>query len=710
MKMKPLFCLITALFVFTAAFIISMAWLIFHNEKKSTPGIAKASAETTTSEKSGLDKNPCLLPGYLQPFDLVNLERSEFLQDYMQYLHDPEGKHTYATALSDNGWLPLTRPRFGYLNHPLWTLICITNSDSVARTVILYNQRPMLQYMKIVILENGEVIRTSETGFLKPCSSENDIVHRLNNIAVTLQPGKTITVITCINTLGVIEAGWRACTRAEFSRESHRLTIILGLYCGIVLALTVNAFISWFALRKPQFGFLVGYAISFLLYMAPINGITRIINFGLPPSFWKVGVPIAFFFTFLFWIHFTKFFLNTSQTMPFINKLLNILQLPFATGILLYIFSLQFPTIYTFLPLWSIFAITLYITIIITGILGVHRRLNHSRLFFLGHVTIFTMSGILAVLMQESMIKNLNILLMIHPMAVTIHVIVMSFSLGLLARESQKQLAINEEKLQESSRFAEIGRTVGMIVHQWRTPLSRLGTQLTELYAIIENKIITSMGHDKVGNTALTDNSKHREHIRYLLNELLPEMDYGIKAMNRTVDDFTDIFSPKTEVQTFSPHQEVEKALTMLVKRINEIGVTIERKNSTAPTKDSESFFMLGHPTALVHVITVIIENALDEFEKNSMKKEEKPKITIGLQIETYQQKVLSIIIEDNAGGIDMNLSEKRINRPFVGDKGSKHMGLGLSIAVKLVEDRMKGNIEMKNSGKGACFIIHLPV
>ena len=107
----------------------------------------------------------------------------------------------------------------------------------------------------------------------------------------------------------------------------------------------------------------------------------------------------------------------------------------------------------------------------------------------------------------------------------------------------------------------------------------------------------------------------------------------------------------------------------------------------------------LGNPGELREVLTNLIFNAVDALPNGGI-------IRISTQVEG--DKIL-LIVKDNGGGMDENVLVK-IFDPFFSTKGVKGTGLGLSVSYGII-NRHSGEITVNSSpGKGASFIIRLPV
>ncbi len=611
-------------------------------------------------------------------YDLARLHQTASLKDFMACLLEPQRRHTWLTALQSERWRPLTQVRLGYLDYPVWTRVRIVNSAPVPKTVVLYNQRPMVNFLTVRVLDGDAVAKQEHLGFMAPPSSGEVISDRLSSISLSIPAGGVRTILTRLETRGVMEAGWDVASVAFFSRKSRMEFVSLGLYAGVMFSLILHGLAAWFFFREVQFGFFVGYAFSFLFLMLSINGFTRIVSLGLPPGFWFTGTFVSVLSANVFWILFTQHFLNTASAMPRMHRWLTVLGALFVLSALSYIGTPWFPRLYLLTSLWTGFGLVLYVTVLAAGVSAVVRKLPHARLYLVGHALAFAASGLLVAAGQTSLIERFSTTLMVIPWIVALHVLVMGVSLGMITRQARFELGVERARAMDQSRFTVIGRTIGMVVHQWRTPLARLGAQIMELTAYFRSP------------EAL------RNHEELIRNDLLPAMGRGMRSLAETVETFSDFFSSKRPSEDFDPGKVTDHVLEMLGGRLARLGVEIVRSEAPGPLP------FHGRPAALAHVLMILLGNALDVLEARRVSR---PRVTLGLET---GESGLTLTVTDNGGGIDLDPVE-RVFDTFVSEKGKGHMGLGLGLARRVAEEGMGGTIRVENVAGGARFTVRLP-
>ncbi len=612
-------------------------------------------------------------------FDLAELCGTQSLVPWMVYLPDPDAKLTWRTALASDQWMGISRPGLEYGAIPVWTRLRVENTSSTTRSVLLFNQRPMVNYLDVTVVEKGLPVNEIRLGFMvQDAGDENLIASRLNSFLLELPPGAKRTILTRLRTSGGLELGWEAATVSEFSRRSRLEILTLGLNLGIMLALITAGLISWVVQRQPRFGLLAGYSLFFTLTVVSLNGLNRIVSFGLPPVLWFTG---SFFFpigSVLFWIPFTKFFLKTRKTMPLTNVCLNILQILLAISLCSYLIGPWVPFVFRLSPFWILCVLLVCAISIWAGVVGVWQRRMNGWLYLMGHAVLFNLAVLLVLACLGSFIGHFSFILLIYPWIIAAHVIIVGISLNRITGQSRKELEAERQATMEQSRFAAVGRIIGMVVHQWRTPLARLGTELAELNAYFQHGTISE------------------SRLALIKEELLPSMNRNMDHLINIVDDFSQFFSGSGNRERFDPLVVLNQVLEMAGGRIHQLNVQV-----IMPGTD-EQIFLTARPSVLAHALLVIAVNALDTFES---RRTENPRLIFDLRKDGNS---IRLIVSDNGGGITLKPAE-RIFESFVSDKGKNHMGMGLNIAKRLIEEILKGTITVENMGPGARFTVTLP-
>ncbi len=276
---------------------------------------------------------------------------------------------------------------------------------------------------------------------------------------------------------------------------------------------------------------------------------------------------------------------------------------------------------------------------------------------------------------------NYNLFILIH--------ILMVFTAGFLFEERkayEKALAqrVTEETrknreqqllMLHQSRFAQMGELIAMIAHQWRQPLNNLSLLNQLLVLKYEQKRL------KEENVAQFKNESKKL----------------IEFMSTTIDDFRNFFKPEAQKSEFVLNETVENIFQM----IEEI---YRREKITLYFSAQKEYRLTGYKNALSQAILNILNNARDALiEKEASDRK------IWIEI-TAEEEEIVLTIQDNGGGIPHEIIS-RIFDPYFSTKAEKNgTGLGLYMSRIIIEEQLRGSIDVTNSEKGARFTITLSI
>jgi signal transduction histidine kinase len=285
--------------------------------------------------------------------------------------------------------------------------------------------------------------------------------------------------------------------------------------------------------------------------------------------------------------------------------------------------------------------------------------------------TAITILGFFVLLSRRSIRANLEKISEIHQ----INRVLTDLNSSL---EERVEAALEEQKehldvIFAQSRHAQMGELISMIAHQWRQPLARISMNMSKLKLYHE---LDKLDEKEIDGIAL----KVEEISTYL---------------SQTIDDFRSFLHADQDSEDISYDAVVNKALS-LVSSFSDEGIQIE-----FDLKTPEEHHISANN--LVQVLINILNNAREALIEECV---ENPKIIIK-SIQTSPT-VSKISIEDNAGGIPMEIIGK-IFDPYFSTKMEKHgTGLGMYMSRKIIEEQFFGEINVRNSHQGAVFIITL--
>ena len=238
--------------------------------------------------------------------------------------------------------------------------------------------------------------------------------------------------------------------------------------------------------------------------------------------------------------------------------------------------------------------------------------------------------------------------------------------------EKNKQ---HQKMMIQQSRHAQMGEILSMIAHQWRHPLNNLSL-------IIQNTVF------KYSENKLDDNE---------VSKLDINASEQISQMSNVIEEFRNFFLP----DNISVKYDINKSI---VDAISIIRPMLETDNIILNVDTQDNIFVVGFPTELGQAIVNILANSKDALvEKNIKNKSIKLSLAA---IDNYAK----ITIEDNGGGVPLEILEK-IFDPYFSTKLEKNgTGLGLYMTKIIVEDHMRGKISVSNSDNGFVVQILIPL
>ncbi|WP_164970011.1 response regulator [Arcobacter sp. CECT 8983] len=227
-----------------------------------------------------------------------------------------------------------------------------------------------------------------------------------------------------------------------------------------------------------------------------------------------------------------------------------------------------------------------------------------------------------------------------------------------------------EEKIKQQAKEILIAKTVSMISHQWRQPLSKIGSITSKIRVYSQMKKLTE-------DILITNLEKiERENI----------------YLSSTINKFNKLLEKK-DIRGFS--------LKELLEDINKDEISIDMQNNVFIKSDYEEF---------KNIFESILKNSYEQFDKNKIENRK-------INITTFQDdEFFYIKICDNAGGIDEDILTNVFDL-YHSDKSLNGRGLGLYLSKVSLTLLTNGeisleNIENKNENeneKGVCVRIKIP-
>jgi C4-dicarboxylate-specific signal transduction histidine kinase len=141
------------------------------------------------------------------------------------------------------------------------------------------------------------------------------------------------------------------------------------------------------------------------------------------------------------------------------------------------------------------------------------------------------------------------------------------------------------------------------------------------------------------------------------------------------------------------------------INRATKLLALSHKKNSIEILVEiEENIELYSYQSELIQALLILMNNSIDAIIINKIYK---PKISIKAKRENEH---MVITIEDNAGGIPLDIIEKIYNPYFTTKHESKGTGLGLYILTMLIEKSMQGFVNIDNVNEGVLSTLSIPV
>lgn len=236
-----------------------------------------------------------------------------------------------------------------------------------------------------------------------------------------------------------------------------------------------------------------------------------------------------------------------------------------------------------------------------------------------------------------------------------------------------ENLKKSEALLLQQTKMATLGEMFENIAHQWKQPLSIIS--LTSATLRITQELGTLESAE--------------------LSKSLDQIESSVKHLSQTINDFSSFAKEQKERVRFDLHELVEKTLKLLLPKLHTRGIEI--------SNTAQSIELFSYENELMQVMMNIVSNAIDALEKQGTDK----RITIDSRV---QEGLMMISVCDNGGGVDPAFIEKIFEKYFTTNADKENSGLGLFMSRKIMQERLGGEVSVKNQSEGACFTLSMPL
>jgi C4-dicarboxylate-specific signal transduction histidine kinase len=255
-----------------------------------------------------------------------------------------------------------------------------------------------------------------------------------------------------------------------------------------------------------------------------------------------------------------------------------------------------------------------------------------------------------------------------------------------LKKKLEAERRFHEEERIKNAKCTASGQLAAGLTHEINTPLTYIKANFEMIGYDLDD-----IPDSKAKNSILQSVSKISDGIKRIENIV-----HSIKEMSEENNE---------NMENVNIYATIVTALTLSYNKIKHISKVFVNKEefSLDMDKNGREYISYVQKQRIEQVWLIIITNAIDELVK--IKNFDDRKLDIDI---SYENNFVKVIFKDNAGGIKEEILDN-IFEPFKGTKNSSGIGVGLSIAKKIINDQNKGMIKAYNEKQHAVFEIQLP-
>ena len=558
---------------------------------------------------------------------------------------------------------PQNAQGIGFSKNTLWFAFEISTKET-NENFFIDNRDIMLERCELFVFNDNKLIKQNLNGYIIPIKERP-----VSAFSIRFNIEKTDTKILYLLKTNSQYIRYLANAFGTESEINHTWQIrhyIFLFALGVFMALMIyNAFL-YLMTQDKVYLFYILYVSSLFTLIFVVQGYTLVIY---EESFRFSPLLLAFFnqLAAVGLVFFTEHFLRLKKHNPRAQKIIRyILYINLLTPFLIPIaHGLQLLNIVSML--------VLFFSLLFIGFINLYQGFKPAFYYLLATgvcllLTISYASMHQGVGLFSYTIYSANFMLA----GIIWDTIFLSFALAYRIKLLREENAEQERLLMLQSRQKSIGELAGNIAHQWREPLSKMGSILSMLEAKLK--------YERIKKSEMLEAIMQSNHI--------------LQYLSQTINTFQDLFQNQTSAATFDVKEEILKCINFLENSLMHNDINIDFISQCTPILkgDGKQFFQ-----ALLNIIL----NAKDIIIAKNIKYG-----TIDIRLfEDTKNWIISI--QDNGGGITI----EPINAIFDIYETNKEQGtgMGLFIVKSIIENKLGGKISASNDKNGAVFTLLFP-
>ncbi len=586
-------------------------------------------------------------------------DKSFNINQISESIRSKPGKIHWTSSLKES-------PGFGYTNSAYWVKFTLDNRLGFEEDMFLEVAYPLLDYIIFYEpKENGKFIERA-SGDKFPFN-RREVSYRNFLFQFSAPPGRTSYYLRFETESSMVLSLWLWSPK-KLQEKIANEGLVLGSYYGIIFVMACFNTFLFLSIRDKTYLIYVILIVTLGAFQAGLSG--HGFQYLYPESAYlaNAGIPVLMTAS-LFWIvQFTRYYLNTSATLPRTDLTIKIF-----SGLIAILGVVAFFGKYSLItPVAVVFAIICVISMNLIAIRCIMKKNRSAKFyifawgFMLSSILIYSLKTL--TILPNNFFTNWSLLI-----GSTAEITLLSFGLADRMNTINQELKKAQSDLEKMSHVKDL--FLSNISHEIRTPLATI-YGYSELIDMAKSKEVKSI---KDYNKEILSGSE--ELIGYINNLML----------------ITDI----------------ESTPVIKKEKVNLLGVVRDIVFGLDKLSQKNTFQMkLNIPGKItVHTDPEFLKKSLEVFLRNAIVYS--PPGSSGIISASQSENLLEIEIKDNGIGIEKEEIPKIFDKFYRIDSSLHYdvsgMGLGLFIAKRIIS-LLGGRVEVESeSGKGSTFRIFLP-